>query len=241
MLTGDFRGRNVLLLSPHSDDIAYSLCGRLLAGRTPPEACALVTVFSISQFAPFADPPLDDIAAITTLRGEEDQAFARAMGFVRAEMGLSEAPIRDGLTNLDDLFTIDHLAHPYLATLTREMAAVLTAADWSEVYLPLGIGGHVDHGLLNEAVRRAGADRTRLRYYEDLPYAGEMEQSEYEREIARLADGLRPELTPAGAWVERKLALLGLYPSQVQHSDLQSVLALTARIGGERLWQFPAR
>jgi LmbE family N-acetylglucosaminyl deacetylase len=238
-MTADLSAGAVLLLSPHSDDIAYSLCGRLLADGIRLEACVMVTVFSISQFAPYANPPLADTAAITAFRADEDWAFARAVGLQRIELGLCEAPIRDGITNVDDLFTRECLGHPYLGTLITKLRPVLTAADWSEIYLPLGLGGHIDHLMLKEAVLHSGIKAQRVRFYEDLPYAGEMTEVEYHAEIARLAAGLTSELTPMDAWVERKLALLRLYSSQVAQKDLQFVLNLTARIGGERVWRLP--
>ncbi len=101
-----------------------------------------------------------------------------------------------------------------------------------KVYLPLGVGGHVDHqlcrevgiGLLNEARRwvMPGPDYAgQVVFYEDFPYA-------YWNDFRRLADlgtdvlaglpvdvGLHPTFADVSDQLERKITGIGLYESQV--------------------------
>jgi len=80
---------DVLLLSPHGDDRAWSIGG--LAARLGRRGRAtLLTVFSRSAFGPGA-PPGADVAAV---RRGEDAAFAAACGLRAEWLDRLDAPLR---------------------------------------------------------------------------------------------------------------------------------------------------
>ena len=118
-------------------------------------------------------------------------------------------------------------AAPYQA-LQREIARL----EPQRVYLPLGIGGHVDHqlcrevgfGLLDESRRwvMPGPEYAGIvTFYEDFPYA-------WWRDFTRLEDltgshafelpagvALAPEYANIADQIERKITGIGLYESQL--------------------------
>ncbi len=230
-----------LLLSPHCDDIAYSLAGQILAGDllvsaetgAPPH---LLTLFSQSTFAPYA-PGSVDRRRITALRLAEDGAFCQALGLTHDWLPLAEAPLR-GYPDVDSLFVEAEQASrdPVLEELTRRLASQAERSPPTRVYAPLGIGGHVDHLVTRLAAQRVFDGHCPLYFYEDLPYAGELAPGEREGALASCARGLRPWLTPLGDWLREKVALLMGYRSQVAEKDIQSVVTHAFHIGGERVW-----
>ncbi|WP_437605113.1 hypothetical protein WMF20_28515 [Sorangium sp. So ce834] len=237
-MSGAATARDVLLISPHCDDIAYSMAGRLLAGREDPRRCHMEIVFSVSAFAPYAEPPLSSVEAITARRASEDASFARALGLERGAMGLEEAPIRDGITDVDGLFVTDAVAqnHPFARTL-RGYLRPLLRRSWSRIYAPLGLGGLLDHLLVRDAVLIERPPGAALFLYEDQPYAGELSDAEYHREVARLARGMTPDYVAEDGWLIQKTQLLRLYRTQVAEKDVAAVMRATQRIGGERAFR----
>ncbi|WP_323120516.1 PIG-L family deacetylase [Burkholderia alba] len=226
----------VLYLSPHRDDIAYSLAGRILGAAAPRAAGVAVAVFTRSNFAPYARPGLDT-AAITRLRGAEESRACRALRLRSLSLPFAEAPLR-GYRTTDALFVDDAVAtrDPVVDALVRCLTTLNAMFRPRAVYAPLGIGGHVDHLVTRVAAQAAFASQCPVWLYEDLPYAGELDEHAYGAELARRTGRARPALTPNGAWLTDKLRVLAGYASQVARKDLCAVVAHTHRIGGERVW-----
>jgi len=138
---------------------------------------------------------------------------------------------------------------PPVDILRREIARL----EPQKVYLPLGVGGHVDHQLIREVgVALLGEARRwvmpgpeyvgRVTFYEDFPYA-------YWNEFARLAElpldalagvptdvALTPEYADIADQVERKIRGIALYESQIERLfDGVDAMADAVRIQGTRI------
>lgn len=224
------------LLSPHCDDIAYSLVGRLLSGAEPGQGVHVLTIFSQSRFAPYA-PALTTQAQVSSWRQAEEARFCTALNLAHECLDLPEAPLR-GYPNAESLFIDDGAipGDPVLERLEQLLRQRLEQGTPARVYAPLGIGGHVDHLLTRQAAQRVFADVCPLLFYEDLPYAGELSPHALAQQLARTAQGLRPLLTPLADWLPEKLRYLAGYASQVAEKDLASVATHAHSIGGERVW-----
>ncbi len=203
---------NNIYLSPHHDDIAFSLGG--LVARAP--GGLLVNLFTRSGYV--EGTPIDQwpdaavVERVTALRRAEDMAFADRYRLERADLGLDEPPVRqrspwdlDGLA--DD---IEQVRAPLTALLER-------APDGARIFCPAGIGGHVNHlavravvvGMLPELAARAD-----VLFYEDLPYAASSRARR--RGIADLRAALGGRKLRRQAWAAgpEKLVAVNLYPSQ---------------------------
>jgi LmbE family N-acetylglucosaminyl deacetylase len=113
--------------------------------------------------------------------------------------------------NLDQLFgPLDERERAAVDSLARSLADVRSIGSATEVLVPLGVGGHVDHRLV-----RAAAERWRGRnlvYYEDWPYARDGEA------LSAVVDGtdLLPERLPlAAADIDAKIRAIAAYDSQI--------------------------
>jgi LmbE family N-acetylglucosaminyl deacetylase len=273
-----------VFVSPHPDDAALS-CGGLIARlRERGEAVAIVTLFSGAgsgdrltayqrlalgfgaqeKWRPGDDAPESDAAGfvptpeqVMAVRRAEDESFARLAGASVVFVNLPDAVFR-GYQGDAELMGAPRPDDP---PPTAELRAVLDSLAPATIYLPLSVGGHVDH----RAARRAGMAllaepgspyRDRTLFYEDFPYAhttGFERLDQLDPEIVpSLPAGatLTPEYVPIGDVIDRKLAGLRVYASQhgrlfggddPMARDVRDHAARVGRIGGvesaERYWR----
>jgi hypothetical protein len=83
------------------------------------------------------------------------------------------------------------------------------------VYVPLAAGEHVDHQLVFMAGQILAECGARVLAYEDCPYAIHSPGG-LDRRVAELVGALGPaELVPVGPVIERRLAAIAAYRTQV--------------------------
>ncbi len=199
-----------LYLSPHYDDIAFSLGAALLASP----GGVLVDLFTRTGYvagAPTDVPDPAEAERISRLRQLEDDRFARRCNLEVIRLDLEEPGLRgrrsrDATGLADD---VGQLREPLFALLDRLAAG-------RRVFCPAAVGGHVNHlatrAVVIEWLRRASAG-SRVAFYEDLPYAASRRARRAGlAELRRLAGaGLRRRAWRAG---RDKLELINMYPSQ---------------------------
>jgi len=143
----------VLYVSPHADDVAFSAAAQLARDVGGGARATLMTLF---------EPPEPE-------RRGEDEAFARAFG---VELLRGEWP--DAIVRRRRYRSPAQLFAPLRADEAPLIEAVRVALQarvdggCRRVVAPLGVGGHVDHQIAHAACRAlAGAD---VQFYEDTPY-----------------------------------------------------------------------
>lgn len=208
-----------VFLQPHSDDLCFSL------GATASKVGRghLVTVFTGAGWihpAKRPAPPPDDV---TALRIAEDRAFAVACGLTSHFIDRPSASLL-GWGSFDpghlpeNRARIEEALLSTLDALERDCGA--TERPW--LYVPAGIGGHVDHLAVAELVIDRFAElssRYRIAFYEDLHYATDVRARR--RGVIHLKQrlsnfGLRRWVLPLDrAAAVRKCDLIGHYASQI--------------------------
>lgn len=206
------RADNTIYLSPHYDDIAFSLGARVAAmpgGR-------LVNLFTRSGYV--AGTPTDHwpdaatIERVMVLRREEDTAFSTRCQLERLDLGLEEPPVRR--RSPWDLAGLADDIEQVRAPLTQLLGALPAAA---RIFCPAGIGGHVNHlavrAVVVELLPELGAHT--VLFYEDLPYAASRRKRR--RGIADLRAALQGRRLGRQAWSSsaEKLEAVNCYPSQL--------------------------
>lgn len=167
---------DAVYLSPHLDDAVFSAGLDMHARVAAGERVALVTVFtaSVPDPAGFAlacqtDKGLPPEADYMSIRRAEDHAAAARLGLEPEQvfhLPLPEAPHR-GYTDAADLFGGVHADDA--GTPDRVAEALRLFADAGRWMLPLGLGHHVDHLQVIEAVRRTAAPPPCEAWF-DTPY-----------------------------------------------------------------------
>lgn len=175
-----------IYLSPHLDDAVLSCGGRicqqaargrrvlvvtLCAGDPPPGP---LSDFARSLHERWALPP-----AAAEARRAEDRAALALLGAEALHLPLPDCIYRRSDPEGEALYTSDEALfgplHPLEWPLSLEWSARL--ADFGRprpdafVYVPLGIGHHVDHQLTWRLSDDWAGAHANLRYYEDYPYA----------------------------------------------------------------------
>lgn len=173
-----------VFLSPHYDDVALSCGGTVAALADSGEKPLIVTCFGgpppdqLNDFARdmHAQWQVGTSEAIAIRRAEEACAAA-VLGADVDWLDFPDAIYRGSrYTSDDELFGTIHpdeadLPGPLMTALQTRLARLdLTP---SRLYVPLGIGNHVDHQHVVEVGRRFADMGFPVLAYEDFPYAGD--------------------------------------------------------------------
>lgn len=150
-------GCDSLYVSPHGDDVLLSCPARLLAERSEGLRIGIVTVFGGAA-----------------RRAPAEAVFER-LGLRHLPLGLPEAAERQASYAAFEALTAP--LHPDDEGIVGVAAEALTDIGHRlrarQVYVPLGVGGHVDHRLCHEAALRSleGGEGRNVFLYEDRPEA----------------------------------------------------------------------
>ena len=249
MVTMDFPSR--IFLSPHPDDIAYSCYGSLVNPPAPRlDAIFMLTVFSTSVRANGQLGQRKSQEEISQIRQQEDETFARSEGCQIVTLGVPDSSARHETNSGPEISLNDSTKHPIFETVKAAISQVIgPAVGHASIYVPLGIGSHVDHRMVRDAARIIAAESgvpgalAGLRYYEDLPYAAFIE----EHKIRRLAKQvISPTPTSYVVRLEnfwgRKKKALQIYSSQLTPIVRKAMAEHSSAVnngefpGAERVW-----
>jgi LmbE family N-acetylglucosaminyl deacetylase len=138
-----------LYVSPHADDVALSCPARLLADAARGRRVAVVTLFG--------------------------EAGSASGPWTQVTLGLPEASRRTpGYPTFRDLTEARHADDdPWLAQAVEALSDLAHQTRASQVYVPLGVGSHIDHRLAHEAALRSfrSGDGRDVFLYEERPEA----------------------------------------------------------------------
>jgi LmbE family N-acetylglucosaminyl deacetylase len=249
-----------IYLSPHLDDVVLSCGGMIYQQTHQGETVAVVTVFAasppnqshLSAFArslhmrwqhsapsglDFSDPP--------AVRREEDY---RAFAILSPTIQVLHYSLPDCIYRCDP-FTGEALYASEEALFGEvsptdpalpELAGAPPLPAGATLYVPLGVGGHVDHQIIRRVAEKWGLEQERVRYYEDYPYATQAGQ--LEKALGRLEEWTACVIPLSEDALRAKIEAVAAYTSQIS-TFWQSLEAMAGalrsyceRTGGERLW-----
>ncbi|MCX7113391.1 MAG: PIG-L family deacetylase [Proteobacteria bacterium] len=224
-------------VSPHADDIAYSAIGSL---SNTPEAAKkwLVTVFSVScwSFEHALNP--DAAVEVTAKRKQEDGGFATLFDCEYIALPLVDSSLR-AYHGGGEYQVNPHDDPIYWQVKILLSDLIMQLPNDTVFYLPLGIGHHVDHLIVREAVKEIVNDLNRLVFYEDLPYADQFSDAQIEAVALSIDPRLSPMLIAMQEYWDTKAQAIQLYPSQLEANTYSRIHHYARRIGKEgyeRVW-----
>lgn len=240
------RATSLLYLSPHYDDIAFSLG---ITARTIGRG-TMLDLFTRSLHIPVPPAPRSapwTVEEASAIRDVEDARFAESAGLTRQILGLDEPQLRGRRRHRDLSGLAEDRAQ--LAEPLRRAVTAFEAANPGPLALfaPASIGDHVNHiATLMEVVALMPtlAPRWRFFFYEDLPYASRWWQRQTGlHRLRRLLPGRRGHrhTLTLGPRIDDKLAIVRLYPSQ--HGRPATMRRFSPRTGlanapHEAFWEF---
>jgi LmbE family N-acetylglucosaminyl deacetylase len=251
--------QSFLLISPHSDDIAFSVGGVVLKYMMQRKMIG-ITVFTKSNYFKNDTFGLSSLIRhslpealrrlifpmgiltkleVTRTRKRENLRYFNALGISHIDLNLSDAPLRDYPIPLNPRQIKASDGH-ISSAIRNSIFHIASATKTKSLMIPLGLGNHVDHAIVRDACRPLG-NSFDLIYYEDLPYAATIPFPSI-RERAMSVD---PELSPYAFSVrgtfEAKVRNLQIYCSQVGTKEVSRITEHATKVGSieepaERLW-----
>jgi len=254
-----------IFLAPHLDDAVLSCGGTIAMLARKGESTAVITVFAsslpansmLSAFASqlhagwqasagsragFADPPAvrrrEDINALRVLSPDIQVIHLGGLDCIYRVHPETGRALYD---SEEAIFSEVDPADPAVEALRY----VPPFPEGLRLYAPLGVGNHVDHQIVRDAVGGWSLPPGAVHYYEDYPYAHDRAAVEVALAAwnARHEPALRLELAVLDEdALETKVAAVAEYASQIgtfweSFDAMASALrAHTARVGGESFW-----
>ena len=244
---------HLVVIEPHMDDAALSAGGRLLHRR----GRCRTTILSMVKWSNITSRLLKgnclSVRDVTNLRQQESALAARVLGAEHRCLNWTDAPLRfwpaerwshatvEKYIEVPQAFSIQFPNPKEVSLLAGQLMQELTTLAPDELWIPMGLGDHVDHRTTRSACLLMLAE-ARDRFagvpvvmYEDLPYA-----------YAAVGHGaqIRAALAECGTRLvrateditdvfEEKLRVISLYASQFKVSFLEpAIRGLAEREGG---------
>lgn len=211
-----FVGRDVLVVSPHFDDVPLSLGQSLTNGELSRARRVRVrVVFGRTNWSTRVHPTRGRTPMVSAWRRGEELFAAARFGYTVRVQTLEEAILRNG--SMDPMVYRSPAPledHPLVDRVTAMIRAWSGSAD--VVLLPAGLGHHVDHRIVAVAgVRAVRAGLGPIAFYEDRPYTAYMGDAEVAAGLAEL--GLDLEAQDVSGPIEEKTqrAVRRVYRSQM--------------------------
>lgn len=249
----------LLFISPHMDDAVLScggFIGKLAAYGYPVMVLTLFCGSPEGPLSPLAKAlhdewklPLDAPA----IRREEDRRAMELLGVPYFQESFKDCIYRRdpntqtyAYNDIDEIIGQEGVRESNMIDVIAEnLSGHLSQNRWDIIYAPLSIGRHVDHQIVNLAVKQIMLDFSHLdfHFYEDLPYAT------YDEQLPGLDKMYADYVCYVAADASRKYDAMRQYKSQVISDvqpigiDIDAIMDYGRRIGaragdsfGERIW-----
>jgi LmbE family N-acetylglucosaminyl deacetylase len=181
---------HLVVIEPHMDDAILSAGGQLLL-RKGKCRITILCVFGISNYTSYmeAGRAYLDSRGITQLRHDESILAASQVGADFLSLGFSDAPLRmQAPAQWTEAFLTEDIreSHGFISThpmphVVNHISAALTqslrALEPDEVWIPMGLGNHLDHKTTRSACLKTLSSTLdfksslSIQLYEDLPYS----------------------------------------------------------------------
>ena len=248
-------GETSLFISPHFDDVALS-CGGTVARQAHVGRAVVATVFSgeptgaLNQFARFQHDRWGAEADAVAIRRREDRDAMTVLGADYRWLNFPDAIYRDSLYLTDeDLFGTIKAADVQTAIAVGDtILGLVEEIRPQALYLPLSVGGHVDHRMCQSSALRIRRSRTAVWFYEDFPYC--VTAGTVENRLSELGERLVSDTIDVSFQIDSRIAAVAAYTTQVptifrHYGPYDQVIrgysrriAIPPIVSAERFWRF---
>lgn len=157
--------KRIVLLSPHPDDIAFSIGGTICSDSFKNASFLLMNIFNKSQYC----LPTFKTDCINQQREQEDKKFAEDFSLIIHNLDLPDSSVLGHTAYSETICAPNDMRS---ITLKQKLTNILNREKPDIVFCPLGIGGHIDHKMIKEiCIDTYHENDWDLIFYEDLPYA----------------------------------------------------------------------
>ena len=247
-----------IFISPHLDDVVLS-CGGTLAHLVQRKADVVLVTVVTADLAPDVQlPPLarkwhEELGLGNQpfmTRRQEDKATVEHLGIGYRWLGFLDAVYRyPELLQWDEgaPARFDPMADPIFESVRDALLQIIDEHPGATVFVPLGVGRHRDHLLVHQALEEARgmtSAASAYHYYEDYPYAAEVDP---QTRLAELGWQAKPFSIDIADVLQERVRLITMHASQMRSlfgdsdSVCGQVMAYATRVGAkgsprERFW-----
>lgn len=224
-IDNELKNSTLTIISPHQDDAALSLSNFIMGHDLG--NIRIINFFTISEYCPYAN--VSERRDIMALRHKEDREFISYKHNSTVDIiDLAEydSLIRLGISNMDDIFTTQTLSNAdvsCLHSLHRNMAPHIKG----RVFVPLAIGGHIDHILAFLASISHFRCYNFVAFYLDVPYWLRTSIDVIKKHIHCIESLIGTILTPHASMVSPtwdKLKVSDIYKSQITRHEILEIV-----------------
>lgn len=235
---------HLVVIEPHMDDAALSAGGRLLHRR----GRCRITILSVVRWSNFTTYLLLgrnslSVRDVTDLRQEESALAARLLGAEHRYLDWTDAPLRFCPGEPWSPATVERFkATPEafvklppnpgdVCLLAEQLTQTLKTLTPDELWIPMGLGDHIDHRttrsacLMMLAEARQQFEGLPVTMYEELPYSSASGHAAHIAAVfARCGSRLVRTTEDITDVFEEKLRLVSVYASQFKPSYIGPVI-----------------
>ncbi len=219
-----------ILVSPHSDDIAYSLGGTLLQNffNGP---ILMVTIFTKSNYSPCIK--ISDSEIISKIRSLEDIEFANKLQINYQSLNFNEPPLR-GYSRLDIFANNNPTSDPIYSEVHNTLLKLIKSYPCNLIVSPMGLGNHIDHIILCHICSRiAQENNIRIVFYEDLQYASMLSLKQIKVRANSINPNLKYSKINISPIFNDKIENMKYYKTQARRAFFTMIKSHALRLGIE--------
>ncbi len=249
---GSKKRRRWLMLSPHQDDIAVSIGGLILKSKGTAEV-HILTLASRSIFSVL--PMLSGSSSRTSkIRNLEDDIYAMSLGAkihrgnLREQLLIAQTSARH--TKKEAMKKLWLPPSPQkVARFQKVIESYIRKLKPNVLFVPLGVGDHIEHTTTNLAVLRILRKNPRMLnnveivFYEELPYSQRYPRAITQRlkHLEKQGIQARPRFFNITKELEEKVRGIRIYKSQAYKNFIEAAVKHSRKLKKnghyERLWE----
>ena len=228
----------IVLLSPHHDDIAFSIGGMISLDyiKNTDYAYYLVNIFNKTCYS----LPTFQTNHISKQRNSEDDKFVKLFMLNKINLSLSDSSLIGHTAHSEAICVPSDTRRSHL---TNKLDNIFKCIKPNRVFCPLGIGGHIDHKMVKEVCLEIFKNSYhKLFFYEDLPYAYGHNPNDMETTIKKLTnlELHAHDINITSVW-HMKEKSISFYKSQITKEIIDKIRKYAESLGSketlfERIW-----
>jgi LmbE family N-acetylglucosaminyl deacetylase len=162
-----FEKKDIIFLSPHFDDVAFSCGGLIRKIKNICNRIIIVNVFTKSIWAPYMEITQKSEDLVSKIRYNEDLSYCNSLNIENIRLGFIDSSLR-GYDDVTELLAEVNNDYIYFSV-KYAILDILKSLCVHYVFCPSGIGNHIDHVIVFEAIKEF--ENIEKIFYEDMPYA----------------------------------------------------------------------
>ncbi|EER22289.1 MULTISPECIES: PIG-L deacetylase family protein [spotted fever group] len=227
----------IILLSPHHDDIAFSIGGMIsIYCYTKNIKCYLINIFNKTKYC----LPTCKTTNVNKQRNAEDNRFAKQFSLNKINLNFPDSSVLRHTAHSEIICTPHDIRRSFLM---QKLNKIFKYIKPNKIFCPLGIGGHIDHKMVKEICLEIFRNNYHnLVFYEDLPYAYDY-KSQYIKDIIKRTMPLKLHakyINITSRWYIKEKSIF-FYKSQVTKETIAKIQKYAQSLGAnksffERIW-----